>query len=336
MRLGFLLPLVLLTGCGTDLKRPAQHESLVVGQTVRKPVRAPSIADPLLNSSPTLATVSLSPSPAAPSTQMTTSLTQPPHVVLIVEENRSFSTVYPYGMPWLSWLGNTYGIATHYYSDESGSMLDYLWLSSGSGEHVFGCAGWGCSETITSDNIFRELNRAGLSWKVYAESLPWAGYMGSSYGYYVKRHNPAAWYSDLVYSWTQRKKMVPFTQFSKDLAANTLPNYSLIIPNLMHDAHNGTMAMADWWLKQNIGPLLSSPYFRTGGNGVLFITFDNADGDAQGHIMTAVVGPNVISKVKVSSWFRHENTLRTMMELLGLSRFPGASASAAPMSEFMK
>jgi phosphatidylinositol-3-phosphatase len=152
----------------------------------------------------------------------------------------------------------------------------------------------------------------------------------------VKRHNPAAWYSDVVYSWTQPKKMVPFSQFAKDLAANTLPNYSLIIPNIMHDAYSGTMATADWWLKQNIGPLLSSPYFRTGGNAVLFITFDNADGDAQGHIITTVIGPNVISKVKVSSWFRHESTLRTMIELLGLSRFPGASATTESMISFMK
>src|ERR1700692_5113399 len=72
------------------------------------------------------------------------------HVILIVEENHSFSAVYPNGMPWLSALGDAYGIATNYFSDEPGSMLDYLWLSSGSGEHAFGCKGWGCPHIITS------------------------------------------------------------------------------------------------------------------------------------------------------------------------------------------
>jgi acid phosphatase len=257
-------------------------------------------------------------------------------VILIVEENHSFSTVYPAGMPWMSALGNAYGIATNYFSDEPGSMLDYLWLSSGSGEEAFGCAGWGCLQTITSDNIFRELNHAGLSWKVYAESLPAAGFMGDSSGYYVKRHNPAAWYSDVVNSLAEQRKMVPFTDLAQDLAANALPNYSLIIPNVMDDAHDGTMTMADAWLQNHVPPLLKSTYFQPGGSGALFITFDNGDGDAQGQVFTGVVGPQVVSHVKVSQAFRHENTLRTMMELLELKTFPGASATAAPMTEFLK
>ena len=270
------------------------------------------------------------------SVQLTVTTMQPPHVVLIIEENRSFSTVYPTGMPWMSALGNLYGIATNYYSDEAGSMLDYLWLSSGSGEHTFGCAGWGCLHTITDDNIFRELNRAGLSWKVYAESLPYPGFMGTSSGSYVKRHNPAAWYSDVVNSPAQQQKMVPFTQFAKDLASNNLPNYSVVVPNLADDAHSGTIGVADQWLKTNIGPLLSSPYFKPGGNGVLFITFDNGDADAQGLVFTGVIGGRVIAGKKVSLHYRHENTLRTVMELLGLTHFPGASATASPMNEFFK
>src|SRR5205809_239654 len=55
------------------------------------------------------------------------------HVILIVEENQSFATVYHNQMPWLSALGDKYGVATNYFSDEKGSLLDYLWLSSGSG-----------------------------------------------------------------------------------------------------------------------------------------------------------------------------------------------------------
>lgn len=258
------------------------------------------------------------------------------HVILIVEENHSFSAVYPNGMPWMSALGDAYGIATNYYSDESGSMLDYLWLSSGSGERAFGCGGWGCQKTITSDNIFRELDKQGLSWKVYADSLPYAGYMGIQSGEYVKRHNPAPWYSDVANHPPKQKNMVPFTEFAKDLADHKLPSYSLIIPNLLHDAHDGTLAMADDWLKHCIRPVLVSPYFKPGGDGVMFVTFDNGDGDAQGQVFTAVIGPRVKRGIKVDKHFRHENTLRTMMELLGFRVFPGAAETAAPMSEFFK
>ena len=258
------------------------------------------------------------------------------HVILIVEENHSFSAVYPNGMRWLSALGDANGIATNYYSDEAGSMLDYLWLSSGSGERAFGCGGWGCEKIITSDNIFRDLDNRGLSWKVYADSLPYAGYMGVQSGEYVKRHNPAPWYSDVDYKKAKQENMVPFTQFAKDLAARKLPSYSLIVPNLMHDAHDGTLAMADAWLKQYIRPVLSSPYFIPGGTGVMFVTFDNGNGDAQGQVFTAVIGPRVKRGIKVDKHFRHENTLRTMMELLGFTQFPGAAATASPMNEFFK
>ena len=283
---------------------------------------------------PTIAGVEETSEETAP--QSGPSVVTSPHVFLIVEENHSFSTVYPNGMRWMSTLGNTYGIATNYWSDEAGSMLDYLWLSSGSGEHAYGCGGWGCSHVITSDNIFREIDKTGLSWRVYADSLPYAGYMGVQSGEYVKRHNPAPWYSDVAYQPAKQKQMVPFTQFAKDLAARKLPNYSLIIPNLLHDAHDGTMGMADQWLKRNLGPVLKSAYFAPGSHGVMFITFDNGDGDHQAQVFTGVIGARVVRGAKVSKMFRHENTLRTMMELLGLKHFPGESARAAPMYEFFK
>src|SRR5438270_8049070 len=131
------------------------------------------------------------------------------HVILVIEENRSYSTVTNSGnstnfMPWLINEGNTYGHATAYTTDSGGSLLDYLWLSSGSchagatdcspsslpaGTNNFGCNGGGCANTITDDNIFRELNARGISWKLYAESLPSVGFMGtaSADGLYVKR-----------------------------------------------------------------------------------------------------------------------------------------------------
>jgi phosphatidylinositol-3-phosphatase len=258
------------------------------------------------------------------------------HVFLIIEENRSFSTVYPSGMPWLSALGDRYGIATNYYSNEKGSLLDYLWLSSGSGESDFGCGGSQCSKTVTDNNVFRQLNQAGMSWNVYADSLPSTGFMGASDGEYVKRHNPAVWYSDVVNDHEQQQNIVPFSQFAADLAAGNLPDYAIIVPNLQHDAHDGTPEVADQWLQTNIGPLIASQYFQGGTQSVLFITFDNGNNDAEGQVFTAVVGQSVIPGVKVDTRFHHENTLRTIMQLLGLQHLPGASATAAPMNEFFQ
>src|ERR1700751_2843702 len=66
------------------------------------------------------------------------------HVVLVIEENHTFSEVYSGGMPWLVAQGNQYGYAANYRANVPGSLLDYLWLSSGSGEQQFGCNGDNC------------------------------------------------------------------------------------------------------------------------------------------------------------------------------------------------
>jgi hypothetical protein len=80
--------------------------------------------------------------------------------------------------------------------------------------------------------------------------------------------------------------------------------------------------------------MLNLPDFKTGGSGLVIVTFDNGDGDAAGKIFTAVMGPNVkpghVSEVP----YKHENTLRTMLDALGIEAHPGWSASAADMSDF--
>lgn len=260
------------------------------------------------------------------------------HVVLVIEENHTFAEVLS-SMPWLVGEGNTYAFSNDYHADAVGSALDYFWLSSGSGEQAFGCTGSGCTSPITSDNIFRELTRAGISWKVYADSLPQQGYMGGDSGAYVERHNPAKWYSDVISSPQLQQNMVPFTQFAADMAANQLPAYSLIIPDVNHDAHDGTLAQADTWLNSNVAPLLNQPYFQAGGDGLFIVTFDECDaavGNCPEQVYTVVAGPHVKPHYQSSILYKHENTLRTILDALGVTTHPGASATAADMSDFFQ
>ena len=277
------------------------------------------------------------------------------HVVLVIEENTGFNNTKA-NMPWLVGQGNANGFANNYTTDSAGSLLDYLWLSSGScqtsdandtgkpnnctpslrpaGTNDFGCTGGGCSQSITDNNIFRELIAANMTWKVYLESLPSVGYMGNDSGEYAIRHNPAKWYSDIINSSSAQQHMVPFTQFASDLSNNQLPQYSIIVPNLLDDAHDGTPAQADTWLQNNVAPLLNQPFFQAGGDGLLIVTFDNGDNDAPGQVYTALIGPNIIPHVAPNTHYMHENTLKTILQSLGISTFPGASATAMPMSDF--
>ena len=320
--------------------------TLASNKTSAVPTPSPSptpVSSPAPSPSPTPGSPAPTPTPSpSPTPTSTNGVPRSAHVVLVIEENHTFAEVLA-AMPWLTSMGNTYAFANDYHADQPGSLLDYLWLSSGSGELSFGCSGAACSAPVTDDNIFRELTHAGVSWKVYADSLPSQGYMGGDYPAagtaYVERHNPAKWYSDVINSPQLQQNMVPFTQFAKDMAANQLPAYSLIVPDVAHDAHNGTLQAADAWLQTNVAPVLQQPYFKTGGDGMLIITFDECDGAIGAcpeQVYTAVIGPHVKPHYQSSLLYKHESALRTMLDALGVTTYPGAAATAPDMADFFQ
>ena len=272
------------------------------------------------------------------------------HVVVVMDENTSYSTTTAQ-MPWLVQQGQTYGYATNFISNTSGSLMDYLWLASGScqssanctlptGTHDFGCSGDSCASPVTDTNIFRLMNNLGISWKVYAQSYAAAGGTvttpdNANGTAYYRRHNGATWYSDILSNVAgSQAKIVDFSQFATDLAANALPQFSIIAPDGLNDAHDGTPAQADSFLNTNLTPLLAKPYFQSGGDGLLIITFDNGDFDIAGQVYTAVIGPKVTPHTVSNTAYHHENTLRTILDALGITTYPGASASVTSMTDF--
>src|SRR5438105_8005915 len=190
------------------------------------------------------------------------------HVIVVLEENHSYEDVFTgTSMPWLTGMAKQYASASYSYANAHYSIPNYMWLTAGRSVTF--------NDNTTSkfnvDNIVRYLLTAGKTWKEYADSLPYAGYTGYNTGYYVERHNPFAYFTDVANS-TEKYNIVPFTHFSQDLAAQRLPNFAFVTPNLMHDAHNGSLAAADQWLKTNIAPILNTPAFQPGGDGVLIVT----------------------------------------------------------------
>jgi phospholipase C len=265
------------------------------------------------------------------------------HVVVVLEENNSYSAVIgSANMPYLNGLAAKYGLATQYYANTHPSIGNYFMLSAGS----LITNNDSSTATVTHDNIVRHLLTAGKTWKSYAESLPARGYLGPDVYPYVRRHNPLSFFSDVVNSSVQRLNLVPFSQFSADLTNHTLPNFSFIVPNLNHDAHDCPVAptgctnaqklqTADAWLKSHIAPLLANLSFQT--NGVLIIVFDegfNTDtAHGGGHVAAVVIGPKVKRGFKSATFYQHQNVLRTTLQLLGVKTFPGAAATAKPMSD---
>jgi phosphatidylinositol-3-phosphatase len=253
-----------------------------------------------------------------------------------MEENHSYSNVIGNSdMPYLDGLATTFAYAQGCYANTHPSIGNYFMLTTGqiiTNDDSF-------SGEVSADNIVRHLIGAGKTWKEYSEGLPSVGYTGGDTGSYTEHHNPLSYFSDVRENSIQAQNLVPFPQLETDLANHNLPNYAFIVPNNNDDAHDGTLAQADSWLKTNMDPLIKSSDFNAPGGGLLIITFDESVDsdpvDGGGHIAWVVVGPDVKKSFTSTSCYQHESTLRFMSELIGLNNFPGAGATAPKMAEFI-
>lgn len=265
------------------------------------------------------------------------------HVIVVVEENHSYNKIIgSSAMPYLNSLANKYGLAVNYYGNTHPSIGNYLMMTTG--QIITNSDGY--SGTISANNLARAFLTAGVSWKSYAESLPSTGYTGGDKYPYAKHHNPFAYFTDVVNSSTEKNNLVPFTQFSQDLANGVLPRFSFVVPNMQHNMHDcptsasctdaQKAAAADNWLKSNIAPLLASAGFQK--DGLLMITWDEGNSTDTAHgggqVATVVIGPKVKSGSRSTTLYQHQSLLRTVLSALGASSLaPGAAASATPMSD---
>ena len=235
-------------------------------------------------------------------------------------------------MPYLNSLGTQYGLASQYYADTHPSIGNYFMMTTGqevTNDDTF-------MSTVSVDNIVRHLLNAGKTWKSYAESLPSVGYTGGNTSLYLRRHNPLSYFSDVVNSSVQTMNLVPFTQFTTDLNNNQLPDFSFVVPNVMDDAHDGTLAQADTWLQTNIAPLVANAAFQK--NGLLLIVFDEAaDTDTThggGHVAMVAVGPSV-KHGQSAVLYQHENLLKTITTYLGIDGNLANAGAVPAMSDLV-
>jgi phosphatidylinositol-3-phosphatase len=268
------------------------------------------------------------------------------HVFIVLLENHNYSSVIGNSvMPYLNSLATTYAYAQQYYANTHPSIGNYFMLTAG--QIITNNDGFG--GTVKADNIVRHLVSAGKTWKEYSEGLPAVGYFGGDTGDYTQHHNPLSYFSDVRNSSSEAQHLVPFTQFATDLANNTFPNYSFIVPDNDDNGHdcpdnnprctdNQNLANVDAWLKTNIDPLVQSAGFQSHGGGLLIIVVDESSTDnthGGGKVAWVAVGPNVKKAYTSMSLYQHQSTLRFMSEAIGLTSFPGAAAHAPDMEEFI-
>jgi len=265
------------------------------------------------------------------------------HVFVLVEENHSYNSVIGNSaMPYTNSLAQKYALATQYYANRHNSLPNYFMLTVGdlvTTNDLF-------TGTVSQNNVVRALTSAGKSWKVYAESLPQPGFTAASNAPYARDHNPFTYFSDVVNTSSQTANIVPFTQLATDLQNGTVPDYAMIVPDLSNDGHDcpgeagnctdtQKLSNIDDWVNNNIGPLINGSALQ---NSVLIYTWDEGDvndmANQGGHVATILVSPKVRAGFQSKTMYQHQSALKLSMQLLGVTDFPGAAASATDMTEF--
>jgi phosphatidylinositol-3-phosphatase len=274
------------------------------------------------------------------------------HIYVVALENKSYERlVGSSNMPYLNGLIKKGTLATQFYANRHNSITDYFLLTSG----VVPTTNNTTTSTYDVNNLVRRMMTLGLTYKVYAQSLPYTGYAGVSSGAYLKRHTALPYYTDMGNSTNEMKKLVSTDHLTSDTQNQSLPNFGFITPDRYHDLHDcpdGEAAcekMADGFLKSYVEPLLATPAFQPGGDGLLIIWSDEADLDGDGddrcsatvstgcggRVVVAMVGPKVKVGFKSTATYHHEHLLKTILMAMGeTSNFPGLSSKVNPMSGF--
>jgi hypothetical protein len=251
----------------------------------------------------------------------------PSRVVIVIEENHSFSEIVgSASAPYISSLAARGATFTNSFGVTHPSEPNYLALFSGSTQ---GVTDDGCSYTFTTPNLASFLLSGGWTFGGYSEDLPAVGSTVCSSQKYFRKHNAwVDWQSDIVtspYSLPPSVNM-PFTSFPADYSL--LPTVSIVVPNQNNDMHDGTIQQADTWLQTHLDSFVQ---WANENNGLLILTWDEDDGGGGNRIPTIFVG----QAVKAGSYpetINHYNVLRTIEDMYGLPH-AGNSATATAITD---
>lgn len=249
-------------------------------------------------------------------------LPRPDHVVIVVEENHSYSQII--GKKSASYL-NSLVKQGALFSQSTGirhpSQPNYLALFSGSTQNVTDDS---CPHVFHGPNLAQELLSAHLTFGGYSEDMPKVGYTGCSYKGYARKHNPWVNFTNVPAGLNMPLNSMP-TDFSK------LPTVSFVIPNHQDDMHDGTVEQADEWMKKHVDPYVK---WAKQHNSLLIVTWDEDDFSPSNHIPTIMVGPMVKAGVYPQK-INHYSVLRTIEDMYHLGRL-GESAKATPIQSIWK
>jgi hypothetical protein len=272
------------------------------------------------------ATAAESPAPAAVSPPGTPAARhRVAKILVIMEENHSIGQVFPSHMPYLWSLARQFGRATSWSDVGHPSLPNYLAIFGGSAfnDRQDCLPGPGC--TFPGPSVFGQAIAKGTA-GAYEESMPVPCDRVNS-GNYDVNHNPWPYFpseASLCQADDVPAGTITAGALVSDVRRGTLPTVGLITPNLVHDAHDGTLAQADAWLRSWIPVLLSGPDWRAGRLAIV-VVFD--EGKTTEQVPFVILAPGVSHRV-IGRALNHYALTRLIDEIAGVP--PLRYAARAP------
>jgi phospholipase C len=257
-------------------------------------------------------------------------------VFTIVMENKDATQIFGNkDAPYINQLAAQGAVARGYHDAYvHPSEPNYIWMVAGENFGVLDDADPAAHHLDSTSHLADQIELAGLTWKSYQEGMG-APCGVTSHDRYAAKHNPFVYFND-VNGWdgsafqpSERctTHVVDYSELDKDIAANALPDYVFITPNLDNDMHDGSIAQGDQWLSREVPKLLATDAFKNGG--VLFLLWD----EGSGGLSTGddppfiVVSPNAKAGYVSQVDYDTSSYLKTVQNILGIQSLPCAAAA---------
>jgi len=261
-------------------------------------------------------------------------LPRPDHIVIVIEENKSFSDVIgSKRAPYLNALARRGAVLTNFTAAHHPSQPNYVDFFAGA---PLGVCDDSCIQTpFAAPNLGAALlATSGRSFAGFAEDLPQKAVCDLNG--FAKRHCPWMDFSNVPAAATQS-----FSKFPKDF--RKLPTVSFVIPNVAHDMHDGKTIAAevragDRWLARKLG---AYGRWAESHNSLLIITWDEdsnenyriqcpniiATAPPANRIPTIIAGQHVRRGSRSATAYSHHDLLRTILDMYGIAPFAGAASA---------
>ena len=264
------------------------------------------------------------------------------HVLIVVLENQNYKDVIRNS--YFAFLAQQGANFTDFHGLFHPSYSNYLAMVAGREIFTF----YDFQRDLPYETIADRLRRENLTWKNYAEGYPTDStkdpkscFTESTAGaLYARKHVPF-----LSFSRVQRyecDKIVPSSQFDKDLDNNDFPNYAFYSPDLDHDGHNPPLSpqeglvKAASFLQSFLEPREEGRHFPK--KTLIVVTFDESYNQSYvkgNHIYTVFLG-EMVRPGWYGENYTHYNVLRTIEENFDLCPLAEGDSKAKPIREVWK